>query len=187
MCPGYGDTVTKIIEIDRESMMQAPKMVPILLSNHYLQGCRMLFQFPKDPHVCFSFVKRYLEDGPDRFTKAFLKGWMGSHYSTLNRCIVYIRLYWLACKLGLYALMRMAFEAMVEEDRAITGPYCIELAKLVFQRRSSAYDDGLIQEWCFQHIRENFLQLNEDEEWRDLLPYLTGSIQTRWKHLVRST
>ena len=169
-------------------MMKAPKMVPILLSNHYLQGCRMLFQFPRDPHVCFSFVKRYLEDGQDHFTKAVLKRWMESHYSTLNRCIVYVRLYRLACKLGLHALMQMAYEAMVDDDHAITAPYCIELAKLIFQKRS-AYDDGdsSIQEWCFEHIRDNFQQLNQDEEWLDLVPYLAGIIQPRWKNLVRSS
>ncbi len=164
--------------------MKAPEMVSILLSNHYLQGCRMLFQFPKDPHVCFLFVKRYLENGPDRFTKAVLKGWMEAHYSTLNRFIVYVRLYRLACKLGLHALMHMAYEAMVDDDHAITGPYCVELAKLIFQRRSSAYDDGLIQEWCFEHIRDNFILLNQDEDWHNLLPYLAGIIQTRWKNLV---
>lgn len=167
--------------------MKAPEMAPILLSNHYLQGCRMLFQFPKDPHVCFLLVKRYLEDGPDRFTKAVLKGWMEVHYSTLNRCIVYVRLYRLGCKLGLPTFMMMAYEAMVDDDHAISGPYCIELAKLIFQRRSLAYDDSLIQEWCFKHISENFLQLNQDEEWRDLLPHLAGIIQARWKNLVRSS
>lgn len=177
--------MAKTIEIDRESMMKAPEMVPILLSSHYLQGCRMLFQFPKDPHVCFSFVKRYLEDGPDHFTKAVLKGWMEVHYSTLNRCIVYVRLYRLAYKLGLHALMHMAYEAMVDDDHAITGPDCVELAKLIFQGRSSAYDDGLIQEWCFGHIRDNFRLLNQDEEWLNLLPHLAGIIQTRWKNLVK--
>lgn len=178
--------MAKTIEIDRELMMKAPEMVPILLSDHYLQGCRMLFQFPKDPHVCFSFVKRYLEDrGPDGFTKAVLKGWMDVHYSsTLNRCIVYVRLYRLACKLGLHALMHMAFEAMVDDDHAITAPYCVELAKLIFQRSLAYDDDGLIQEWCFEHIRDNFILLNQDEDWLNLLPYLAGIIQTRWKNLV---
>lgn len=76
--------------------------------------------------------------------------------------------------------MRMAYEAMVDEDHAITAPYCIELGKLIFQK-SSAYDDGdsSIQEWCFEHIRNNFQQLIQDEEWLDLLPYLAGIFQPR--------
>lgn len=77
----------------------------------------------------------------------------------------------------------MADEAMVDDDHANTGPYCIELAKFIFQR-SSAYDDGLIQEWYFEHIRHNFILLNQDEEWLNLLPYLEDIIQIRWKNLV---
>lgn len=186
MCPGYGDTLTKIIEIDRQSMMTAYEMVPILLSRHYLQGCRMLFQFPKDPYVCFLFVKRYLEDGPDRFTKAVLQDWMEFHYTALNRLIVYIRLYRLACKLGLCALMRMAYDSVVDYG-AIPGPYCIELAKWVFQTRKSRVDDCLIQEWCLEHIRINFLQLIQNEEWNSLLPNLSGILQMHWKSLVQSS
>ena len=144
----------------------------------------MLFQFPRDPHVCFSFVKRYLEVGPERFTKALLKGWMEVHYSTvLNKCIVYVRLYRLARKLGLHGLKDMAYEAILDDDHANTGPYCIELAKFIFQR-SSAYDDGPIQEWCFEHIRHNFILLNQDEEWLNLLPHLAVVFQTGWKNLV---
>ncbi len=89
--------------------------------------------------------------------------------------------------LGLPTLMHRAYDAMVDEDHAITGPYCVELAKLNFQRRSSAsYDDSLIQEWCFGHIRDNFILLNQDEEWLNLLPYLAGIIQTRWKISLNS-
>lgn len=186
MCPGNGDTITKLIEINRRALMKAPEMVPILRSKHYLQGCQMLFQFPRDPHVCFSCVKRYLEDGPELFTKAILKAWIEFQYGALNRFIVYIRLCRLASKLGIHPLMRMAYEAMVENDHAMKGPYCIELAKLIFQRTTSSCDDGLIKAWCFKHIRANFQQLDQNQEWKSLLPYFAGTIRARWRKLVRS-
>lgn len=161
-------------------------MFPILLSNHYLQGCQMLFLFPRDPHVCFYLVKKYLEDGPHRFTKAVLKEWMELQYGALNRFIVYIRLCRLTSKLGVPPLMRMAYEIMVDYDHTITGPYCIELAKLIFLRRTSSRDAGLMEAWCFKHIRANFHQLDHSQEWKRLLPYLVGTFQRRWRKLVWS-
>lgn len=185
-CPGYGDSIPELILINRRALMKASEMVPVLLSKHYLQGCQMLFHFPRDPHVCFSFVKRFLEDGPDLFTKAILKDWVEFQYGALNRFIVYIRLCRLANKLGIHPLMRMAYEAMVEYDHAMRGPYCIELAKLIFRKTTSSCDDGLIEAWCFKHIRANFQLLVQNQEWKSLLPYLAGTFQMRWRKLVRS-
>lgn len=60
-----------------------------------------------------------------------------------------------------------------------------ELAKLIFQRRTSSCNDGLMKAWYFKHIRANFQQLDQNQEWKSPPPYLAGTFQTRWKKLLR--
>ena len=143
----------------------------------------MLISFMNDPASVFDVIKRYLEEGPDRFDSTTLRVYMYRHWATVDRIVVLVRLCRMARNMGLWTLHGMVHDILVDENRFITAPMLPMLATFIFANRSF-YDQSL-KDWCIAHIGHHFLELKDYQPWSNALQVCEDSLTTEWNKMLQ--
>ena len=178
-CPdGPSSAGPRIFEITRSALARSPHFRKFLESSSYQPHCSMLITFMRDPASVFDFVKRYLEEGPERFNLTVLRIHVNYRYQPLERLMVLVQLCRMAHHMGLWYLHDMAYEALVEGNRCIYLSMLPTLAGLIFASRE-AYNSQL-KDWCLMHISHHFMRLRDNVEWIRCLETCEEELRAEW-------
>lgn len=178
-CPdGASSAGPRIFKIARSALARSPHFRKFFDSSSYRPHCSMLITFMRDPASVFDFVKRYLEEGPERFNLTILRVQVYYRYQTLERNMVLVRLCRMAHHMDLWHLHDMAYEALVEGNRCIYSSMMPTLAGLIFASRE-AYNSQL-KDWCLMHVSHHFMGLRDNMEWIRCLETCEEELRAEW-------
>lgn len=181
-CPDKADGSTRLFQMQRSAMMRSPTLLNFFRSPHYLPNCEMLLTFFADPAACFEIVKRYLEDGPDHYSKNDIRIYVTLHYKIVDRFIILTRLYKFAKALCLPLLTEMAYGVLLEMERLITADRIITITGLIFGQ--TAGFDKTMKEWCMKHVAIHFAKLLVNTQWEVVVKKSDPQLIENWAELV---
>ena len=184
-CPDAPDGFGQVFEVKKSTLIRSPAFARFCQSDNFLPGCHMHLTFMTDPAVCFKIAIYYLEEGPDRYNKTRLNVFLCTHFKTVDRFIVLVRLYFLAMRMELPGLFDMCYAILEDYQKEMTAGFCIVMTSLIFAR--TARYDKRMKEWCMKFIRNYALHLNQIRGWRDLVPQLNAELQHHWAKLLQNS
>lgn len=194
VCPGeVGGDLTRNFLMKRSSLQRSEVLNQFFQSKSYRFGCGMTLHFYNVPGICFGFVKDYLEMGTDRYTLAQMKDDISDYYSSEGKRIqIFARTYKCARQLELGGLKSMAWEAIKDEESALTVENIISLTSLIFANQAGFGHE--LKDWLLEHIKKHRSFLNGNPvvamdpvtiTWTDVVSTLSPGFKKQWKSLVK--
>ena len=178
-----GSTVEPFIfRIAQSALARSPSFQTFFKSEYYAPQSDMLISFMIDPAAVFDIIKRYLEEGPDRFDLTNLRVHLYRRYTTIERETVLVRLCRMAHNMELAYLCEMAYDVLVDESRFITAPMLPMLAGLIFASRANYHSK--IKEWCLVHVGRHFLELRTSRQWANCLRVSEQQLSDEWSVML---
>jgi hypothetical protein len=194
VCPGEVDgDVARNFLMKRSSLQRSEALNQFFQSKSYRFGCGMRLHFYNVPGICFGLVKDYLEMGSDRYTKAHMIDEVSIYYSSEGKRIeTFARTYKCARQLQLSGLKTLAWEAIKDEESALTIENIISLTSLIFATQAGFGHE--LKEWLLEHIKQHRTFLNGNPvvamdpvtiTWTDVVSTSSPEFKKEWKSLVK--
>lgn len=194
-CPGEAEgNVAREFLMKRSALERSQILYQYFQSKAYRFGSGIRLHFYKVPAVSFGLVKSYLEMGPDRYTLSHMRDEISLYYSSAGKRIgILIQTHRFARELEIGGLKNMAWEAIKDEESALTVDNVIYLTSFIF-----AKDGGYgreLKNWLLGHVTKHVQFLNGNptvsidpcmKTWEEMVRTLSSGFRKEWKNLAKN-